>query len=428
MAEFQTTGPPRIIDANGIQIDLRYPDFNRWMQASYVNESRFSVMASRVTVLNQSLRMRPVFRFGYSSLDIVTAKALISGLRNSDFVTLIPRTRAASDPATAVERSFRCRLLSNVPFSKKLNRPYTIEMEFISADAVGSGVVVPRGTIYAAVISGNAGGPGAAAQTVYSDNSIAAINTDGTVQTIVELQGQPKTFTISQAQRKIFVLLTNGDVWRYDLAGGNEAFLANVVNGVDLGVFETGNWATSLFASADNPSAGDDFLYRYDMDGENQQWINSGSVNKLVGPGLRIAAADALQSIYAESIGTTWEVRRFLGSVGDGFDVIQDAFTSNNWGIVYAESENKLYLGNLAGTHIASAPATPDSQSAGALSDVGIPPAGAGLMFWDNAGQRLFFAAEDVPYWPAGTTAVSYAGPLASDIGAHSIAKVHVIQ
>jgi hypothetical protein len=428
MAEFDTTGPPRIIDGNGIIIDLRYPDFNRAMRATYNNESRYSTMFNRVTVLNQALRMRPSFEFGYATLDNATAKLLIDGLRNSEFVTLIPRTRAASDSSTAVQRSFKCRVTSNIPFTKPLTRPFSIEIEMVSTEAVGSGVVVPRGTIYVAVTSGNAGGSGGAAQTIYKDNSIAAVNLDGSVQTIAELQGTPKTFVISQTHRKIFVLLTDGTIWRYGLTGGDETFIADVGDGIDLAVFETGNWAPYLFVSVDNPNSGDDFIYRYDMNGENQLWINNSSSGKFVGPGLRLAASDKLQSLFAETIGTSFEVRRFLGTPGDGFDVIQDAFVNNSWGIISAESEGKLYLGNAGGTQIASADATEDSQSLGALTDVGTPPAGAGLMSWDEAGQRIYFADEDIPYWPAGSTTVAYAGPLASSIGAHAIAKVQVIQ
>jgi hypothetical protein len=173
----------------------------------------------------------------------------------------------------------------------------------------------------------------------------------------------------------------------------------------------------------------DDYLYRMVQDGSDLTLLNPGTDNKFKGSGLYIAAADDKQTIYVFSPGTFWTIRRFNpGSTGSGFDVIQDAILNNSWGLAYNQDGNTLYTGNGTGAQISQMPASPDAQSAGAITNIAIPPVGVDLMTFDNVGNRLFFAGEDVPYWAGATLPTLYAGPLAADIGAHAIAKVQVIQ
>lgn len=429
MPLLEPTGPPRIIDGNGNTIDLRYADRNRHMRASYTDESGYTEMFSRVQFLNEPRRLRPTFQFGYLTLETSVAQALIDGLRNSDFVTFIPRTKLAGDPEFAVEKSYTCVVRSNIPFSKKLSRDFSIDLELVSVDPLGSSVVVPTGTLYVLVTEGNDGGPESAAQQTYRDNSIAVVNIDGSVETIADLQGTPVTMTINEGQKAIWVLLDNGAVYKYTLGGQDETFIDLITDPYDLATLEAGPWAGYLFATAEAGGFGDDFVYRYNPDGSNKTLLNPGTDQLFKSPGLHMAPANDKLTIYFENFGAFWSVRRFSGNVLDnGEHVLRDAIINNAWGIVYSPSQNRLYVGQGTGAVIQWAPASLDTQSSGALTTIAIPPIGVTHMTWDDAGSRLFFAGQDLPYWPTGNGVTSYYGPLAADIGNHSIVKVIAIQ
>lgn len=213
MPEYQTSGTPQIIDENGIVINLPYPDMNRRLDSRYTQESRFTDMGNRARVLNGKIRQRPVFVFGYSNLPIATAQLLIDGLRNSKFITFIPRTRSAADSADAEVRQFQCRVVSNIPFTKKVNQTgYSIELELVSVDSFG-------------FLDSGAG--------IFFIDDVGIFHTmnhnlTNEVNTGLDVSGSLIIdIAYNTVDRRIYGLATGGGVWSWNESGGDFRLIFN---------------------------------------------------------------------------------------------------------------------------------------------------------------------------------------------------------
>jgi hypothetical protein len=129
------TGGPKIVGNTGT-ITLPLPDWDNWMQAEDVDETRYVYKADgsgRAT--EDGVRNRHVFKFGYRALiERITESDVrtLVGILRERTVTFTPRT--ISDPSEPAETEFICRVIGDIPITRHLTEGYQIEITLEEID------------------------------------------------------------------------------------------------------------------------------------------------------------------------------------------------------------------------------------------------------------------------------------------------------
>lgn len=127
MSMLYLTGPPVL---NGFT--LPRPSLNAGMEMEWDNEAVVKNMADG-SVKQGPARWRGRCRFGYRGLATDIADAIMLQLLASE-INFKPRTKAATDPASATEYEFNCRLLSELPHVADVSASLvtlTVELETV---------------------------------------------------------------------------------------------------------------------------------------------------------------------------------------------------------------------------------------------------------------------------------------------------------
>ena len=281
MPLLEATGAPKIITPVGEEIELPYPTSSSFMQGAYGDESEVTndIDSYKSVVGNRRLRVK--FNFGYRYIDADTAAKIVRVFEQFDSFDFIPRRVSGSDPATAVERQFRVRFTSDMPFIVHPDGHMVfdqISLESTEEDP-GTGIIVPGGTFYFITQDENAGGSGYAAGEVIEANSLYRRSTDGSIAKLVDFgAATPTAIELSQTRGLIIVGLSGGAINTYDLLGNYIDTLVNIGQDVDtLAIVDSGEFEGSVFYLTGNSSSRT--LHRVSISGGTALPLHTGSGN-----------------------------------------------------------------------------------------------------------------------------------------------------
>lgn len=238
MPLLEPTGKPKIVTDAGQTINLPYPDTSNFMQGDYQDES--IVTSSNVYVENivGERKLREVFNFGYRYIDVPTAAAIVDVFESFPTFTFIPRSVGPGDNPNLIERSFRVRVTSEMPFAINPlgHMAMDITLEALS-DNEGE-IFLGSGTVFAHVTAANSGGSGAAAGTVADGPGIYRRLATGAWQKVVDPGALTiASFDLFEDRGKIVVAYTNYQIWTYDY-DGSDGQLIYTIGGSTIGVGE----------------------------------------------------------------------------------------------------------------------------------------------------------------------------------------------
>ena len=276
MPLLEPTGPPRIVLDSGAIIDLPYPDSANFMKGEYIDQSDFSLSTGKDRRLVDERLLRPQFTFGYQALNTTSAADLISTFENDLTFLFLPRTLAAGDPVTAVERAYRCRIISDMPFSVDAKTGFVaMDLVFESVNQeLGTGVAGVAGTVYFTTNSQNVGAGSFAAGSVIEANHLYQRNPDGVLIDLVDFGGLiPTAFAISQSSGLLIVGFQTGEIQTFSLDGTFVAQLVDIgAEVVGLITFNSGAFTNQVFY-VDPVSGSDRDVFRIPITGGTPTFV-----------------------------------------------------------------------------------------------------------------------------------------------------------
>ena len=139
----ELTGPPKLVKSNGESRIMPYVQNDEGLVCFWSDaDSNYLERADGGARLAGDKYVRAGFQFGYTSIRGDDAVFLLEWLQDP-LPVFVPRTQAASDPDID-ELEFTVRVLSDIPFSNRMNDPgrliIDIELEELDAAAVGASV------------------------------------------------------------------------------------------------------------------------------------------------------------------------------------------------------------------------------------------------------------------------------------------------
>ena len=116
------TGPPKIIDENGIEIQMPHHPIRDGRRTILVDETNWKQKSDRSIGTQNGLKFsRPRFEAEFVIPDISVAQQVIRALKGQT-ITYVPRTRAPGDNASEPELAFQCHVLDRVRNTKHVKQ------------------------------------------------------------------------------------------------------------------------------------------------------------------------------------------------------------------------------------------------------------------------------------------------------------------